>query len=97
MPAVSIRKNFLTPQKLAKYALKSASKIAIKKTAEATGYLVENKIADKISRLPSSKSTATTTTATPLQTDEASLEIPRQNYIPPHKRQQIIHKLRLLL
>ena len=95
MPAVSMGKNLLTPQKLAK--TKSASKRAIKKTAEATGYLVENRIADKIARLPSSKSTTTTATVTPLQTDEGSLEIPRENYIPPHKRQQIIHKLRLLL
>ena len=40
-----------TATKLAINAEKTASKRVVYKTAEATGYLIENKIADKISSL----------------------------------------------
>ena len=66
--------------------IKTASKRAIQKTAEATGDLIENKIADKITN-PSKKSSKG------LQDDEK--EIPKERYVSPEKRQQVINELRL--
>ena len=61
---------------------KSAPKRVVQKTAEATGDLTENKIADKITSLskPAKK-----------EKQNKAEEI----YIPPEKRQQIIDDLRL--
>ena len=61
---------------------KTASKRAVQKTAEATGNLIGNKMADKISSIGKPKEKKKT---------KAIEEI----YIPPGKRQQIIHDLRL--
>ena len=58
---------------------KIASKRVVQKTAEATGYLIENKIADKITSLGKTK---------------IKKKI-QDIYIPPEKRQQIIDDLRL--
>ena len=58
---------------------KTASKRVVQKTAEATGYLIENKIADKITSLGKTK---------------IKKKI-QDIYIPPEKRQQIIDDLRL--
>ena len=75
------------------YAIKSASKRVIQKTAEATGDLIGNKIADKkasISKFPEE-----------LHSNELHLtnnnetDIPKERYISPEKRQQIIDELRL--
>ena len=60
-------------------ATKTASKRVVQKTAEATGDLNENKIADKITSVGKSKE------------KEKTEEI----YIPPEKRQQIIDHLKL--
>ena len=62
---------------------KTASKRVIQKTAEATGDLIRNKIADKITSLGKTKST---------EKEDERQEI----YIPPEKRQEIIDDLRLL-
>ena len=64
--------------------LETASKRAIQKTAEATDDLIGNKIADKITKKPSK--------------DEVNneLEIPKERYISPEERQQIIDELRLI-
>ena len=51
-----MERNLLTQLKSATDAIKTASKRAIKKNSEATGYLVGNKIADKITSV-SKKST----------------------------------------
>ena len=70
-------------------ALKIAGKRAIHKTAEASGDLVGNFIADKItsiSKKPASKP----------HSNAASNEIPRERYISPQKRQKIIDELRLI-
>ena len=56
-----------------------ASKRVVQKTAEATGDLIGNKIADKITSIGKSK----------------TKEKPEEIYIPPEKRQQIIDDLRL--
>ena len=63
-------------------AAKTASKPVFKKTTEATGDLIENKIADKITSLDKTKSK---------EKENEKQEI----YIPPEKRQQFIDDLRL--
>ena len=61
---------------------KTASRRVVQKTAEATGDLIGNKIADKITSLGKTKSK---------EKEKEEQEI----YIPPEKRQQIIDDLRL--
>ena len=63
-------------------AAKSASKWVVQETAEATGDLTKNKIADKITSLGKTKSK---------EKEDERQEI----YISPEKRQQIIDELRL--
>ena len=65
-----------------------ASKRAIQKTGEATSNLIGNKIADKITNVSKKYSEK-------LQNDD-ELEIPKERYISPEKRQQIIDELRLV-
>ena len=60
---------------------KSASKSLVQKTAEATGDLIGNKIADKITSIGKSK--------------EKKTNKAEEIYIPPEKRQQIIDDLKL--
>ena len=60
-------------------AAKTASKRVVQKSAEATGDLIGNKIADKI-----------TSTGKPKEKEKTE-----EIYIPPEKRQQIIDDLRL--
>ena len=61
---------------------KTASKQVVQKTAEATGDLIRNKIADKITSLGKTKNK---------EKEEERQEI----YIPPEKIQEIIDDLRL--
>ena len=74
-------------------AIKTASKKAIQKTAGATGDLIGNKIADKITSV-SKKSTKE------LPNDETEVDVERatskKRYISPEERQQIIEELRLV-
>ena len=73
-----------TAKKSATNPLKTASKRAIQKTAGATGYLVGNKIADKItsaSRKSHNKE---------IQSNEFNNETPKERYIFPKERLQII-------
>ena len=65
-------------------AIKTASKRAIQKAAEATGDLIGKKIADKITSV-SKNSDANSKT-----------EVPNKRYISPEERQQIIDELRLV-
>ena len=71
-------------------AIKTASKRAIQKTAEATSGLIGNKIADKITKV-SKKSTKELP-----NNDETDVKIatPKKRYISPEERQQIIDALR---
>ena len=69
-------------------AIKTVSKRAIQKAAEATGDLIGNKTADKIASVSKISSKE-------LQ-NEDELEIPKERYISPKKRQQIVDDLRLL-
>ena len=61
-------------------AAKTASERVVQKTAEATGDLIGNKIADKITSVGKTKE----------KTNK-----PEEIYIPPEKRQQIINNLQL--
>ena len=79
-----------TTKKSATDAIKTASKRAIQKTAEAAGDLVGNKIADKISL--SKKSTK----KLPTIDENAELTTPQKRYLSLEERQQIINELRLV-
>ena len=74
-------------------AIKTTPKRAIQKAAEATGDLIGNKIADKITSV-SKKSTKE------LPNDETEVDVeratPKKRYISPEERQQIIDELRLV-
>ena len=66
-----------------------AGKKIVHKTAEATGDLIGNKIADTITTKPSKQSHNEE-----IQSDEVNNEIPKE-YISPKERQKIIDELKL--
>ena len=79
-----------TAKKSISDVINTASKIAILKRAEATGDLIGNKIADKITRV--SKKTQNNKS----ESDSDSLEdVQNQRYTSLEERQQIIDELRL--
>ena len=80
-----------TAKKSATDAIKTASKRAIQKTAEATCDLIGNKIADEITSI-SKKSTK----KLPTIDEDAELSTYKKRYISPKERQQIIDELRLV-
>ena len=63
---------------------KTAGKQILKETAKATGDLIGNKIADKITAKPSKIS----------HDDEVITGIPKERYISPKERQKIIDELK---
>ena len=73
--------------------IKTASKRAIQKAAEATSDLIGNKIADKTTSVSTKKAA---------KNDDANIEIkadvnvPKKRYISPEEKQQIIDELRLI-
>ena len=73
-------------------AFKTASKRAIQKTPEATGDLTDNKIADKITKGSKNSQQSNSETVT----KENDKEKPKERYISPEKRQEIIDELRLI-
>ena len=83
-------------------AIKAASKSAVLETAEATGDLIGNKIADKIISIstdlhpksPKELHSVELRSKEIHSTEEANDEIPKEIYISPEKRQQIIDGLR---
>ena len=82
-------KNFLIVlKKSTTDAIKTASKRAIQKTAEATGNLIGNTIADKITSV--SKKTSNN------NNDGVELTTHKKRYISPEEGQQIIYELRLV-
>ena len=68
----------------------TAGKRIVPKSAETTGDLIGNKIADKITSV-SKKSQNNE-----IQSTEVNNEIPKERYNSPKERQQIIDKLRLI-
>ena len=79
-----------TAKKSATDAIKAVSKRAIQKTAEATGDLVGNKIADKIT------SASKKSHNEEIQSNKVNNEMPKERYISPKERQNIIDELRLI-
>ena len=79
-------------KKYATDAVKTASKRAIQKTAEATGDLVGNKIADKITNISKKKSNNDNNN----NDNDVKLTTHKKRYISPEERQQIIDELRLV-
>ena len=75
-------------------AIQTISKRAIKKAAEATGDLIGNKTADKITSVPEKSSAHSKNLENDNTNDE--LEVPKRRYISPEERQQIIDELRLV-
>ena len=88
-----------TAKKSATDAINTASKKATQKTAEAAGDLVGNKIADMITAKPSPKDVTSASKKShneEIQSNEVNIEIPKERYISPKERQQIIDELRLI-
>ena len=75
-----------TATKTGIYAVKAASKKEVHKTPEATGDLIRNKLADKITSISKSKQKEKRNKGT---------NKPEEIYIPPDKKQQIIDDLKL--
>ena len=88
-----------TAKKSATDAIKTASKTAIQKRAEATGDLIGNKIADKITAEPSPKDVRSASKKShneEIQSKDVNNGIPKERYISPKERQKIIDELRLI-
>ena len=78
-----------TAKKSATDAIKTASKRTIQKTAEATGDLIGNKTADKITSISKEPSNIS-------NNDDVELITHKKRHISPEERQQIINELRLI-
>ena len=79
-------------------AIKTASKRAIQKTAEPTGDLISNKIADKITSVSKKSNNNNNNSNNNNNNDDEDVELTthKKRYISPEKRQQIINELRLV-
>ena len=75
-------------------AIKAVLKRAIQKTAEATGDLIDNKIADKITSVSEKKLAKELHNND--ETEDVKITTHKKQYIPPKERQQIIDELRLV-
>ena len=85
------QKFFDRGKKSANEAIKIVSKKAVQKTPEATGDLIGNKIADKVTSI--SKKTVK---ELPINNEDVEIIIHKKIYISPEERQQIIDELRLV-
>ena len=74
--------------------IKIAPKWAIQKTAEATGDLIGNKSADKITSV--SKKSAEELTNNKTEEEDVEIATPIKTYISPEERQKNIDELRLV-
>ena len=74
-------------------AIKITSKRAIQKTAEATGDLIVNKIADKITSVWKKSTKESPNDETEVDVERAT---PKKRYIPLEERQQVIEELKLV-
>ena len=75
-------------------AMKTASKRAIQKIVEATGDLIGNKLADKITSISIKSAKASQNNETK---EDVEIATPKKRYISPEERKQIIEELRLVL
>ena len=76
-------------------AIKTTSKRAIQKTAEATGDLIGNKIADKITSVSKKKSTKKLPDNDQTKEEDVEITTHKKKCISPEERQQINNELRL--
>ena len=83
-----------TAEKSAADAIKTASKIAIQKTAEGTGGFISNNVADKITSVSQKKSYNNDNDDD--DDDDVELFTHAKRYISPEERRQIIDELRLV-
>ena len=84
-----------TAKKSATDAIKTASREAIQKTAEAPGDMIDNKIADKITSNSKKKSNNNNNNNDDAD-DDVKLATHKKRYTSPEERQQIIDELRLV-
>ena len=82
------KKLFDSAKKSTADAIKTASKRAIQKTAEATGDLIGNKIADKITSASKKNNNETE--------EDVEITTHKKRFISPEEKQQIIDELRLI-
>ena len=82
-----------TAKKSATDAVKTASKRAIQKSAEATGDLIGNNIADNITSVSKKKSNNNNNNN---NNDDVELATCKKRYISPEERLQMIDELRLV-
>ena len=75
----------------ATYAFNTASKRVIRETGDGTGDLIGNKIANKITNAQKNSQQNNSETVT----NEHDKEIPKERYISPEERQEIIDELGL--
>ena len=73
-------------------AIKTSSKREILKTVEATGDLIGNKIANRITKVSKNSQENNSETVT----NDHDKEIPKERYISPEERQKVIDNLRLI-
>ena len=85
--SIYIQKPLDHAKQFATDALKTASKRVIQKTAKATGDLIGNKIAGRITKVSKTS---------PQNNSETNEEILREIYISPGQRQEITYDLRLI-
>ena len=83
-----------TAEKSTTDAIKTASKGAIQKTAEVTGGLIGNKIADKITSM--SKKPAKESHNNDKTEEDAEKTTHKKRYVSPEEKQKIINELRLV-
>ena len=76
-------------------AIKIASKRVIHKTAEATGGLIGNKIADKITSVSKKKPAKVLHNNDETREEDVEIATPRKKNISPGEREQLIEELRL--
>ena len=79
-------------------SIKTASKREIQKTAEATGDLIGNKIADKITSVSKKSAMKLHSKELPNNSNETDVEITnhKKRCVSPEERQKIIDELRLV-
>ena len=77
-------------------AIKTASKRAIQKTAEATGDFIGNKIADKKTSVSKKPNNNNNNINNNNNNEDLEITAHKKRYISPEERQQIINELRLV-
>ena len=77
-------------------AIKTVSKKVIQKTAEATGDLAGNKIADKIMSVSKKSNNNNNNDNNNNNNEDAEITAHKKRYISPEERHQVINELRLV-